>query len=80
MPHVLTNQILDSIQNGFLLTGELPNIGLIRGVYKHSQEGSKLRQFIAHCVVYGVRSDDSHYYDNLGFLQENGELLTDFGK
>jgi hypothetical protein len=81
LPHKFTNQVLDAVQDGFFLTGLLPEIGLIREVYKHSYDYSKLRQFVSHCLVFGVRSEDFNCYDNIGLLlQENGEIMADFSK
>ena len=81
LAHKFTNQVLDAIQDGFLLSGRLPDIGLIRAVYKHAYDYSKLRKFFSHCIVFGVRSDEFNCYDNIGLLlKENGEIITDFSK
>ena len=81
LPHTLTNKILDAIQDGFLLARRLPDAGLVRAVYKHTPEYSKLRQFFAHCLVFGIRSEEFNCYKNVGLLlQETGEIVADFSK
>ena len=75
-----SNKVLDAIQDGFLLCDQLPEVGLIYSIYTHSNKSSKLRQFISHCLIYGVRIGFENY-ENIGeFLQENGDVLADFSK
>lgn len=81
LPHKFSNQILDAIQDAFFLTGKLPDYGLITGIYKYTGGSSKLRSFVAHCLVFGIRSESFSCYDNVGLLlQQNGDLMADFSK
>jgi hypothetical protein len=79
MSNEFTNQIMDALQDDFLLAGMLPELGLMKAVYKAAIPESKLRTFCSHALIFGVRAGTFECYENVAeFLQENGDVFKDY--
>lgn len=73
-----SNKVMDAIQDGFVLTGGLPEGGLIRGIYQNTHNTSKLRAFCAHSLAFGICSAAPFYASAGGLLQQNRPILDDY--
>lgn len=76
---VISNKIMDAIQDGFLYLEKLPDITLATAVYLNTPNGSKLRQFCIASLLFAMPSRGDLHQDMLAiFLAENREALLDF--
>ena len=79
MSNEFTNKVLDALQDGFLLAGMLPELGLIEAIYKATSAESKLRTFCSHALIFGVRAGTFECYSDVAeLLQENGDIFKDY--
>jgi hypothetical protein len=79
LENIIRNKIMDSIQDGFCIMSKLPEGGLVKAIYEHTQVGSKLREFSTHSLVYNLRSADYISDGSLGtLLKENEDIMDDF--
>lgn len=80
-PRSFSNKIMDAIQDSFAMCGKLPDWGLIQNIFKNSREGSKLRCFVAHCVIFGLREVSFQGYDDFRQkLPESKDFMAELSK
>jgi hypothetical protein len=76
---IISNKIIDAIQDAFLFLEKLPDLPLVSAVYLNTPCGSKLRQFCIASLLFAMPSRGDLHPDNLSvFLAENKEALWDF--
>lgn len=76
---IIRNQIFEKIQDGFLLLGKLPDTSLISSIYRNTSVASRLRRFVATCLVYQVRSCNNFEMDAIIELFKSDEdIIKDF--
>ncbi|KAF4635214.1 hypothetical protein G7Y89_g2886 [Cudoniella acicularis] len=73
------NKIMDTIQDGFLVLGRLPDVPLTNAIYAHTAPGSQIRKFCAASLVAHLRSQD-YVEDNrlVEFIHANEDAMYDF--
>ncbi|CAD6504544.1 BgTH12-00053 [Blumeria graminis f. sp. triticale] len=77
----IRNQILDKIQDGFLLSNRLPEIPLIISIYRNTSEKSLLRKFVVACLVYQMRTKPEECIEIITKLfKASNDFINDFLK
>ncbi|KAI6246204.1 hypothetical protein HI914_05853 [Erysiphe necator] len=75
---VIRNQILDQIQDGFLLLDRFPDASLILSIYRNTSIMSQLRKFVAACLIYQVRSLKIEIEAITELFKSNEDVIKDF--